>query len=63
MFSHRLLATLALIIVYSIYIGQIVQASAVSLVMCMYDRLRGVACIRQCPYPALTSRWNVKYGE
>ena len=51
-FCYRLLAALALIIVYSIYIGQLVRASAAPLVMRMRNCQRDVANVRYCSYPA-----------
>ena len=46
------MADLALIVVHSIYIGQIVWTLSASLVMRMRDWLGGVAYIQHCPNPA-----------
>ena len=41
-----LLATLALIVVCSIYIGQLVRVSAALLIMCMCNHQRGLANVQ-----------------
>ena len=42
-FSYCLLAALDLIIVHSVYVGQLLRASAASLIMHKHRRKRGVA--------------------
>ena len=51
-FCYHLLAAMALIIGHSIYIGQLMQASTAPLITRMGKHQRGVAYVRQNPYPA-----------
>ena len=58
--NKHLFPALALIIVHSIYIRQLMQASAASPVMHICKCKRDVACVRYCPYTALLSRCNTQ---